>query len=192
MKKSVLFTLLLMLTLPTIAQEEHGYQKMNVLRDFDANGFTWFASPLLLAAGNTEKSNAMTIGWGAIGALWGMQRPCITVYVAEKRHTKLFMDSSDYFTIMAFDNGDNILEYMGSKSGRDRDKAKALGLHTAYTANGAPYYTEADLVIECRTMYAAPFDPKGFRSDVPRKMYERFPAGIHSMYIGEVTGAWQK
>ncbi len=192
MKKSVLFTLLLMLTLPTIAQEEHGYQKMNVLRDFDANGFTWFASPLLLAAGNTEKSNAMTIGWGAIGALWGMQRPCITVYVAEKRHTKLFMDSSDYFTIMAFDNGDNILEYMGSKSGRDGDKAKALGLHTAYTANGAPYYTEADLVIECRTMYAAPFDPKGFRSDVPRKMYERFPAGIHSMYIGEVTGAWQK
>ena len=192
MKKSVLFTLLLMLTLPTIAQEEHGYQKMNVLRDFDANGFTWFASPLLLAAGNTEKSNAMTIGWGAIGALWGMQRPCITVYVAEKRHTKLFMDSSDYFTIMAFDNGDNILEYMGSKSGRDGDKAKALGLHTAYTANGAPYYTEADLVIECRTMYAAPFDPKGFRSDVPRKMYERFPAGIHSMYIGEVIGAWQK
>jgi flavin reductase (DIM6/NTAB) family NADH-FMN oxidoreductase RutF len=192
MKKSVLFTLLLILTLPTIAQEEHGYQKMNVLRDFDANGFTWFASPLLLAAGNTEKSNAMTIGWGAIGALWGMQRPCITVYVAEKRHTKLFMDSSDYFTIMAFDNGDNILEYMGSKSGRDGDKAKALGLHTAYTANGAPYYTEADLVIECRTMYAAPFDPKGFRSDVPRKMYERFPAGIHSMYIGEVTGAWQK
>lgn len=192
MKKSVLFTLLLMLTLPAIAQEEHGYQKMNVLRDFDANGFTWFASPLLLAAGNTEKSNAMTIGWGAIGALWGMQRPCITVYVAEKRHTKLFMDSSDYFTIMAFDNGDNILEYMGSKSGRDGDKAKALGLHTAYTANGAPYYTEADLVIECRTMYAAPFDPKGFRSDVPRKMYERFPAGIHSMYIGEVTGAWQK
>ena len=192
MKKSVLFTLLLMLTLSTIAQEEHGYQKMNVLRDFDANGFTWFASPLLLAAGNTEKSNAMTIGWGAIGALWGMQRPCITVYVAEKRHTKLFMDSSDYFTIMAFYNGDNILEYMGSKSGRDGDKAKALGLHTAYTANGAPYYTEADLVIECRTMYAAPFDPKGFRSDVPRKMYERFPAGIHSMYIGEVTGAWQK
>jgi hypothetical protein len=41
-------------------------------------------------------------------------------------------------------------------------------------------------------MYAAPFDPNGFRSDVPRKMYERFPAGIHSMYIGEVTGAWQK
>lgn len=29
------------------------------------------------------------------------------------------------------------------KSGRDGDKALALGLHTAYTANGTPYYTEA-------------------------------------------------
>lgn len=192
MKKSILFTLLLMLTLSATAQEENGYKKMNVLRDFDANGFTWFASPLLLAAGNTENSNAMTIGWGTIGALWGMQRPCVTVFVAEKRHTKLFMDSSDYFTVMEFNDGDNILEYMGSKSGRDGDKAKALGLHTAYTANGTPYYTEADLVIECRTMYAAPFDPKGFRSDVPRRLYENFPAGIHTMYIGEVVGAWQK
>lgn len=192
MKKSILFTLLLMLTLSATAQEENGYKKMNVLRDFDANGFTWFASPLLLAAGNTGNSNAMTIGWGTIGALWGMQRPCVTVFVAEKRHTKLFMDSSDYFTVMEFNDGDNILEYMGSKSGRDGDKAKALGLHTAYTANGTPYYTEADLVIECRTMYAAPFDPKGFRSDVPRRLYENFPAGIHTMYIGEVVGAWQK
>ena len=190
--RTTFLSLLLMLSLPIVAQEEHGFQKMNVLRDFNENGFTWYASPLLLAAGNAEKSNAMTIGWGAIGALWGMQRPCVTVYVAEHRHTKLFMDSSEYFTVMAFDDGDNILEYMGSKSGRDGDKAKALGLHTAFTEHGAPYYTDADLVIECRTMYAAPFDPKGFRSDVPRRMYENFPAGIHTMYIGEVTGAWQK
>ena len=30
------------------------------------------------------------------------------------------------------------------------DKAQALGLHTAYTANGTPYYTEATIVIECK------------------------------------------
>lgn len=195
--KKILTTLVLTLamtvcTTPLSAQEENGFKKMNVLTDFDANGFTWFASPLLLAAGNVEQSNAMTIGWGAIGALWGMQRPSVTVYVAEKRYTKKFMDESDYFTVMAFYDNDPVLEYMGSKSGRDGDKAKALGLHTAYTANGTPYYTEADLVLECRTMYAAPFDPKGFRSDVPKRMYGNFPAGIHSMYIGEVVGAWEK
>ena len=28
--------------------------------------------------------------------------------------------------------------------------------------------------------------------DIPKKMYENFPAGIHSMYIGEVVNAWKK
>lgn len=59
-----------------------------------------------------------------------------------------FMDKAQYFTVMAFDVKDSkILNYMGTKSGRDGDKAKALGLHTAYTANGTPYYTEATMVM---------------------------------------------
>ena len=66
------------------------------------------------------------------------------------------------------------------------------GLHTAYTANGTPYYTEATMVIECKIMYAAPFDPQYFKSDAPKKMYANFPAGIHSMCIGEVINAWKR
>jgi hypothetical protein len=46
------------------------------------------------------------------------------------------------------------------------------------------------MVIECKTMYAAPFDPQYFKSEVAERMYSNFPAGIHSMYIGEVVGAW--
>lgn len=173
------------------AQEQEGFKKIDVRKDFAENGFQWFRDAELLAAGDKEKSNAMTIGWGGIGTLWG--RTALTVYVAEKRYTKEFMDKSEYFTVMAFDvEHSKVLNYMGTKSGRDGDKAAALGLHTAYTANGTPYYTEADLVIECKTMYAAPFDPQGFKSDVPRNMYSNFPAGIHSMYIGEVVNAWKK
>ena len=94
---------------------------------------------------------------------------------------------------MAFDvEHSKVLNYMGTKSGRDEDKAKAMGLHTAYTANGTPYYTEASMVIECKIMYAAPFDPQYFKSDAPRRMYANFPAGVHSMYIGEVVNAWKK
>ena len=101
-------------------------------------------------------------------------------------------------------NAMKVLNYMGTKSGRDGDrsatpgdacpdkKAQALGLHTAYTANGTPYYTEAVMVIECKIMYAAPFDPQYFKSDAPKRMYANFPAGIHSMYIGEVVNAWKK
>ena len=114
--------------------------------------------------------------------------------VAEKEAIiKEFMDKAEYFTVMAFDvEQSKVLNYMGTKSGRDEDKAQALGLHTAYTANGTPYYTEAAMVIECKIMYAAPFEPQYFKSDAPKKMYANFPAGIHSMYIGEVINAWKK
>ena len=195
MRKSSIITLFLaaffFAASPVSAQEDNGFKKFNVVEDFSDNGFQWFRDAQLLAAGDKEQSNAMTIGWGAIGTLW--QRPALTVYVAEKRYTKVFMDKSEYFTVMTFDvENSKVLNYMGTKSGRDGDKAKALGLHTAYTANGAPYYTEATMVIECKLMYAAPFDPNGFKSDVPQNMYSRFPAGIHSMYIGEVINAWKK
>ena len=183
--------MLFMAVIPASGQEENGFKKFNVRDDFTENGFQWFHDAELLAAGDKEKSNAMTIGWGGIGTLWG--RTALTVYVAEKRYTKEFMDSSQYFTVMAFDVKDSqVLNYMGTKSGRDGDKAQALGLHTAYTPNGTPYYTEATMVIECRTMYAAPFDPQYFKSDVPKNMYANFPAGLHSMYIGEVVNAWKK
>lgn len=182
---------LLTAAVPAWGQDENGFKKFNVREDFTENGFQWFHDAELLAAGNKEKSNAMTIGWGGIGTLWG--RTALTVYVAEKRYTKEFMDKESYFTVMAFDvEQSKVLRYMGTKSGRDGDKAAALGLHTAYTANGTPYYTEASMVIECRIMYAAPFDPQYFKSDVPKRMYANFPAGIHSMYIGEVINAWKK
>ena len=195
MKAKLFYGLLLsVLTLgamPAMAQEEYGYKKINVVEDFTDNGFQWFRDAQLLASGNREKSNAMTIGWGGIGTLWG--KTAMTVYVAEQRYTKQFLDASEYFTVMTFGvENSKVLTYMGTKSGKDGDKAAALGLHTAYTPNGAPYYTEAEMVIECKIMYAAPFDPKYFKSEVPKNRYKNFPAGIHSMYIGEVTNAWKK
>lgn len=188
---TAILVMFMMAAVPVSAQENNGFKKIDVKEDFTENGFQWFHDAELLAAGNKEKSNAMTIGWGGIGTLWG--RTALTVYVAEKRYTKAFMDKAEYFTVMTFDVAHSkVLRYMGTKSGRDGDKAAALGLHTAYTANGTPYYTEADMVIECKIMYAAPFDPKNFKSDVPKKMYANFPAGIHTMYIGEVVNAWKK
>jgi flavin reductase (DIM6/NTAB) family NADH-FMN oxidoreductase RutF len=188
---TALMAMMMMAVTPVFAQEENGFKKFNVREDFTENGFQWFRDAQLLCAGNKEKSNAMTIGWGGIGTLWG--RSALTVYVAEGRYTKVFMDNSEYFTVMSFDVKDSkVLTYMGSKSGRDGDKAKALGLHTAYTANGTPYYTEATMVIECKKMYAAAIESQNFKSDVPKDKYRVAPAGIHTMYIGEVVNAWRK
>ena len=127
MKKTTFITaivaIMMMAVTPVFAQEENGFKKFNVREDFTENGFQWFHDAELLAAGDKEKSNAMTIGWGGIGT---------------------------------------------------------------------PYYTEATMVIECKILYEAPFDPQYFKSEVPKNMYANFPAGIHSMYIGEVVNAWKK
>ena len=171
-------------------EEPEILHEFDINEDFSFNAFNWFDDALILCSGDRSRRNAMTIGWGGIGTLWGRNNT-VTVYVAEKRYTKEFMDRYEYFTVMAFSDKE-VLRYMGRNSGRDGDKGAALGLHLAYTENGTPYYEEADLVLECRTMYSQEFDPGHFRSDIPRRMYENFPAGLHSMYIGEVVKAMKK
>ena len=73
MKKGSIITTILalfMITAPSqvSAQEESGFTKFDVREDFTENGFQWFHDAELLAAGNKEKSNAMTIGWGGMRA----------------------------------------------------------------------------------------------------------------------------
>ena len=190
--RRILLSLILALSMLKInAQTEYGFKAVEVLDSFEINPFTYFLDAPILAAGDKDSYNAMTIGWGGMGTLWGRNRPVVTVYVAPKRFTHQFMEKSRYFTVMQFSDI-NVVQYMSKHSGRDGDKAKALGLHVAYTKNGTPYFKEADAVIECEIMYAAPFEEKNFRNDVPKKTYSNFPAGIHSMYIGEVVGAWKK
>ena len=169
------------------------FRDFDVRKEFADNPFTVFTGRgMLLCAGDREKSNAMTIGWGALGTLWG-RNDAVTVYVAESRHTKKFLDGATHFTVMTFDKEKqaDVLAYMGRHSGRDGDKAAALGLHLAYTANGTPYYEEAQAVYECELMYSAPFEAEGMR-DVPKALYADFPAGVHSMYIGRVVRAFRR
>lgn len=169
------------------------FRDFDVKKEFAENPFTAFTDRgMLLCAGDREKSNAMTIGWGALGTLWG-RNDAVTVYVAESRHTKKFLDGATRFTVMQFDKERqaDVLAYMGRHSGRDGDKAAALGLHLAYTEAGTPYYEEAQAVYECELMYSAPFEPEGMR-DVPKALYADFPAGVHTMYIGRVVRAFRR
>ncbi len=163
----------------------------DVQQEFAKNGFNWFTENLILCSGDTAASNAMTIGWGGIGNYLGHERPSVTVYVAPARYTWQFMERYPRFTIMQFDDPE-VAKYMGSHSGRDGDKAAALGLHVAYTEHGTPYYEEATTVIECETMTAWHQTESDFRNDTPRQWYNGFEAGIHTVYIGEVIGAWHR
>lgn len=169
-----------------------GFKPLDVMTEFRENPFDFFTGHgLLLCAGNQTQSNAMTIGWGGLGTLWG--KPAMTVYVRTGRYTHQFMENNSYFTVMRFKD-DRIVDYMGTHSGRDEDKAAALGLTLAFTENGAPYYKEADMVIECRLMSASDFKEEDFRNDLPRQIYKNKDneGGISTEYIGEVIGAMAK
>lgn len=170
------------------------FRKIDVDKEWGENPFTWFKGyGLLLASGDKENNNAMTIGWGSLGNIWqeaGLN--AVTVYVAEGRYTYQFMEKYDYFTIMGFKKEDaRILGYMGTHSGRDGDKAAHLGLHTLYTENGTPYYEEAEIVLECKVIYRAPMLKEGMCDEV-KKFYENFDAGVHHEYIGNIVNAWVK
>ena len=167
------------------------FTPFDVQKDFSDNGFTFFTKNLILCVGDSSESNAMTIGWGGIGNYLGHERAAVTVYVAPARYTYEFMEKHKRFTIMEFDDP-AIWQYMGKYSGRDGDKASALGLHVAYTEHGTPYYKEAKMVIECETMTAWHQTEKDFRNNTPKEWYDGFEAGIHTVYIGEVIGAWRR
>ncbi len=179
-------------TMNIMAQEENGFKSVNLKTDFKDNAFEFFTRGPILASGDTTSYNAMTIGWGAMGNYLGYDRQTIIVYVAPSRYTHSFMEKYPRFTIMEFDDP-KIAEFMGTNSGRDIDKAKALGLHVAYTSNGTPYFLEAKSVIECEIITNFHQNEKDFRSDTPKRMYTTtLKAGIHTVYFGEVLGAWIK
>jgi hypothetical protein len=48
------------------------------------------------------------------------------------------------------------------------------------------------MVIECETMSVWHQTEQDFRNDTPKKWYEGFDAGIHTVYVGEVIGAWRR
>ena len=150
----------------TDMNEQQEFSAFDVQKDFADNGFTYFTKNLILCVGDSSESNAMTIGWGGIGNYLGHDRPAVTVYVAPARYTYEFMERHSRFTIMEFDDP-KVWQYMGKYSGRDGDKAAALGLHVAYTEHGTPYYLEAKTVIECETMTAWHQTADDFRNATP-------------------------
>ena len=148
-------------------------------------GDEWMA----LAAGREGDFNAMTIGWGTWGVLWG--RPVVTVYVSSSRHTHSFMERNEYFTVTGFpEQYRQALSYIGSHSGRDGDKLADAGLTAEFTELGNPIFREADLAVECRLLYKEVLDVEQVPDRV-KDMYDR-GVGPHSMYIGEIVNVWVK
>jgi len=163
-------------------QEISPLEIKNAIELFDKD---WMA----LAVGKAGDMNAMTISWGEIGELWS--KPVLTVFVSSSRYTHEFMERNGYFTVTAFPESlRSSLQYIGTHSGRDGDKLKAAGLTTEFTKLGNPIFKEANLAIECRIIYKAPFVKEDIATDVA-EIYDN-GMGVHTMYIGEIINVWKK
>ena len=137
------------------------------------------------------KVNSMTIGWGTLGIEWG--QPIYTVFVRESRHTKTMLDANGEFTInVPLGQVDkNILAVCGTKSGRDMDKIKELGLHLEEPETiSVPGIRELPLTLECKVIYKQDQDPAAIDPECDAKYYAkgtRNEGDYHTVYYGEIT-----
>lgn len=148
----------------------------------------WMNRWLLLTAGTADDCNMMTVAWGSVGCMWS--KPFAQVVVRPQRHTRKYMDQMGSFTLCAFpEKYRKDLQTLGTISGRDGDKLSQTGLTLMDSQNvSAPSYKEADLVLECRTMYHQDMAPGGFVDETIRDNYTA--NDYHRIYFGEILAAF--
>lgn len=149
---------------------------------------------ILITAQVGEKVNPMTIGWGTMGVEWG--RPIFVAYVRESRYTHQMLEESGEFTVnIPLDSVDTkILSVCGTKSGRDLDKVKELGLHLepGY-AIATPGIRELPLTLECKILYRVAQPTATIPEDIQQRYYPKDMNGhqdFHFAYFAEIVGAY--
>ena len=146
-----------------------------------------------------EKFNAMVIGWGHIGTLWGRQT--FNVYVRRGRYTKGQLDSTGEFTISAPLQGvDPVIQRVcGWQSGFRTDKAAEAGLVLEEPlVIRTPGVRQYPLTMECRVLYAQEQDIMCMPEDIRARNYPQDVPGTHpmanrdphTMYAGEIVAAY--
>ncbi len=142
----------------------------------------------LVAKGKDGPANAMTIGWGLVGTMWS--RPFFIVAVRLSRHTYKLMEESSSFTVCLPSKGMvEALDFCGTKSGRDYDKLKELGL----TAKKgllveAPYIEECPVHYECTIAFKTPVKRGALPEEIEDGVYPK--RNYHVLYFGEILGVY--
>ncbi len=139
---------------------------------------------MLITAGTLESYNTMTASWGGLGVLWN-KNVCFC-FVRPTRHTYTFMEDAQRFTLSFFgEEYRAALNYCGSHTGKNVDKAKEAGITPASTESGAVYFAEARLVLECEKIYFQDMLPRNFLAPGISKLYPQ--KDYHRMYVGGIV-----
>ncbi len=147
---------------------------------------------ILLTAKQDGFVNTMTIGWGTIGREWSL--PVFVAYVRNSRHTRQMLDATGEFTVnIPMDTVDSkILSVCGTKSGRDLDKIRELGLHLVESeVVGVPGIRELPLTLECRVLLRNEQDESRLPEDIRSKYYSAInEKDYHIAYYGQIVNAY--
>jgi flavin reductase (DIM6/NTAB) family NADH-FMN oxidoreductase RutF len=153
--------------------------------EITGNTFKLFGSDWpIITAGTLNKFNSMTAGWGGFGVIWCKKVAAIAV--RPQRFTYQFLARESDFSLSFFsEKYKDALNYFGSHSGKDVDKAKETGVTPLEFDGKVVYYKEADLVIILKKIYFHDIDPKNFIDLKPEEFY---PGNdYHRLYIGEIS-----
>lgn len=153
---------------------------------FELIGDDW----MLITAGPPDAYNTMTASWGGFGVIW-RKNVCWCV-IRPVRHTYQFIEKAGTFTLSFFDEKyRSALEFCGTRSGRDTDKAAETGLTPiSGSLAGTTTFAQARLIIECRKVYTHDLDPTRFLDPT---IDDNYPAkDYHRMYMGEIVNCWVK
>ena len=146
---------------------------------------------VLLTAKQGDKVNTMTIGWGTVGVEWG--KPLFVAFVRPSRYTHGMIEATGEFTVnIPMGDTKRILGFCGSKSGRDVDKIKELGLTLEEPSDiSVPGIKELPLTLECKVLYKQDQVMSQLRDDLLDRYYDRNDLGdYHTAYYAEIVNAY--
>jgi len=142
---------------------------------------------MLITAGTLDHYNTMTASWGHMGIMWNL--PVSICWIRPQRYTFNFAEKYSHYTLSFFtEEYRKALQFCGSKSGRDFDKAAETGLTPVATEGGNVFFQEARLVMECRKLYSD--DLKSEKFIAPDLATTHYPTkDFHRFYMGEIVHA---
>ena len=155
---------------------------------FDLIGKEW----MLVTAGNKEKLNTMTASWGGIGWLWN--KPVAFVFIRPERYTHDFIERESRLTLSFYkEEYRSILQFCGTKSGREVDKVKETGLKPVALESGAMTFEQARLTLDCRKLFKSSMVAANFiDKSILEKWYGSQPGGsLHDVYVVEIEGVYE-
>ncbi len=156
-------------------------------------------SGVLITGKADDKVNSMTISWGMVGIEWG--KPIFVTFIRENRFTRSLIEKTGEFTVSIpiDDSAKKILGFCGSKSGRDIDKAKEIGLtYEEPEMTSVPGVKELPLTLECKVVYKQAQDMNAMTEENKAKFYPQDVDSLftgsnkdtHVAYYGEIVNAY--